>query len=132
MATLKKNNSQFADASGDPLIGERQANVADVTATTTAALSAATPAVMTIAYATDDPGITVDGEINIADGDAALNAAEIIIAIEELMAKINILTTLGIELKVDHATMLTDIANVRTTVASALDVLEEHGLMTAT
>ncbi len=132
MATLKKNNSQFADASGDPLIGERQSNVADVAATTTAALSAATPVAMTIAYATDDPGITVDGEINIADGDAALNGPEIIIAIEELMAKINILTTLGIELKADHATMLTDIAAVRTTVASALDVLEEHGLMTAT
>lgn len=109
MAALIKANSQLADASDNPLIGNRQANVADPAALTSANLA--------IAYGTDDPGVTVDGTINIADGDAALVVLEVLTAIEELVAEQN--------------NLVTDITAIRTAVVSILDVLEEHGLMTA-
>ena len=73
MTQPPKAKSKLADTSGLPQIGDRGAAVADIA----------------IAYATDDPGITVDGTINIADGDATLVTAEMMIAIEELMAKVN-------------------------------------------
>ncbi len=131
MGALRKDQSQLADATGDPFIGQKQGNVADVTASTTATLSAAAATAVTIAYGTDDPGITTDGEINIADGDSGLVELEVEKAIEELMSPINELVTLANELRTDHATLLTDLANIRTTLNAALDVLEEHGLMTA-
>jgi len=65
--------AKLADETDKPQIGTRGAAIADIA----------------IAYATDDPGITVDGTINIADGDATLVTAEMMIAIEELMAKQN-------------------------------------------
>jgi hypothetical protein len=109
MAAITKANSQLADSSDNPLIGLRQSNVADAAAATAGALA--------IAYATDDPGVTVDGTINIADGDAALVVLEVLTAIEELVA--------------EHNLLLADVALMRTALNSALDVLEEHGLMTA-
>lgn len=132
MAALKKDQSRLADSSNNPLIGKRQSNVADVTAPTTSTLGAGAATAVAITYATDDPGITTDGTINIADGDAALNVLEVMTAIEELMSPINELVTGYNELRTDHGTLLTDLANIRTTLNAALDVLEEHGLMTAT
>lgn len=86
MANPKKGDAQLADATGDALIGQRQANIAD----------------LVITYTTDDPGITANSAIAVADGDL-FPAAEGIAALEEVVAKIN----------------------------AILDVLEEHGLMTA-
>lgn len=153
MTALLVKNSQLADSADKPLIGLRQSNIADA-AITTATLSAASAATLTaskltnlaIAYATDDPSITTDGTINIADGDAALDRAEVHIAIEELMDAINTLGTLTselhddaatnrtllVELIADHATFITDVTDNNTKVNAILDVLEEHGLMTAT
>lgn len=109
MANPSKGDSQLADATGDPLIGQRQANVADP-----AAITAVT---IVLSYTTDDPSVTVDNTIVIADGDGTLVTAEIMIALEELVA----------ELVATNA----DVAAIRTQLISALDVLEEHGLMTA-
>lgn len=154
MATIDVKVSQLSDQSNNPLIGDRQSNVADpastLTATLTApapaALSAAAAAAVTIAYGTDDPSTTTDGEINIADGDAtALVTTEVHIAIEELVAAIAVIVTLVNELRtdhatsktlqdeliVDHATFITDITQNRTGLEAVLDVLEEHGLMAA-
>ena len=39
MATLNKADSQMADKSGDPLLGDRQANVADPAALTNVSVS---------------------------------------------------------------------------------------------
>lgn len=109
MANPKKEQCLLADASGDPLLGDRQSNVADP--------AAATAATIVITYATDDPSVTVNNAIAIADGDATLVTAEVMIAIEELVAEL-------------VATNV-DVAALRTTLISALNVLEEHGLMTA-
>ena len=86
MAALAKGRSKLADTSGNPQIGDRQSNLAD----------------LVITYTTDDPGVTPNSAIAIADGDL-YPAAEGLIALEEVVAKIN----------------------------AILDVLEEHGLMTA-
>ena len=86
MANPKKWDSQLADSSGKAMIGSQQSNVAD----------------FTVAYTTDDPGITPNGTLTIADGDAAtVTRAEYNELAEEVAAKIN----------------------------AILDVLEAHGLM---
>lgn len=85
MANPSKGNSQMADSVGNPLIGDRQANLAD----------------LVITYTTDDPGVTPDSAIAIADGDL-FPAAEGLIALEEVVAKVN----------------------------AILDILEAHGFMT--
>lgn len=84
MANPNKHDTQLADSSQNGMIGAQQSNVAD----------------LTIVYTTDDPGITPDSSITIADGDL-FPAAEGIAALEEVVAKIN----------------------------AILDVLEAHGLM---
>lgn len=73
MANPKKWESQLADASGNPLVGAQQANLADITFT----------------YTTDDPNPTINSVITIADGDGTLVTAEVIAALEKLAAKIN-------------------------------------------
>ncbi len=110
MANPKKGDSQLADATGDALIGQRQSNVADPAAITAASI--------VITYTTDDPSVTPNNAIVIADGDGTLVTAEVMIAIEELVAQL---------IKTNA-----DVAAVRTKLIAALDVLEEHGLMTAT
>ena len=86
MANPKKWDSQLADANNKPLIGAQQTKVAD----------------LTVVYTTDDPGITPNGTLTIADGDAAtVTRAEYNELAEEVAAKIN----------------------------AILDVLEAHGLM---
>ena len=72
MANPKKGDSQLADVSGKALIGAQQSKLAD----------------LVITYTTDDPGITPDSAIAIADGDL-YPAAEGLIALEEVVAKIN-------------------------------------------
>ena len=86
MANPKQWDAQLADANDKPMIGSQQTFVAD----------------FTVAYTTDDPGITPDGTLTIADGDAAtVTRAEYNELAEEVAAKIN----------------------------AILDVLEAHGLM---
>lgn len=86
MANPKQWDAQLADANDKPMIGSQQTKVAD----------------FTVAYTTDDPGITPDGTLTIADGDAAtVTRAEYNELAEEVAAKIN----------------------------AILDVLEAHGLM---
>lgn len=85
MANPSKSVSQLADGTNNPLIGAQQTFLAD----------------LVITYTTDDPGVTPDNAIAIADGDGTLVTAEVMIAIEELVAKVN----------------------------AILDVLEAHGLM---
>lgn len=86
MANPKQWDAQLADANDKPMIGSQQTLVAD----------------FTVAYTTDDPGITPDGTLTIADGDAAtVTRAEYNELAEEVAAKIN----------------------------AILDVLEAHGLM---
>lgn len=87
MANPNKGDALLSDASGDALLGDRQSNVAD----------------LTIAYTTDDPGVTPNSAITFADGDGTLVTAEVVEAVEEIVAKVN----------------------------AILDVLEAHGLMTA-
>ncbi len=109
MANPQKGEAQLADATGDPIIGQRQANVADP-----AGITAVT---IVLSYTTDDPSVTVDNTIVIADGDGTLVTAEVMIALEEIVAEL-------------VATNV-DLADVRTQLIAALDVLEAHGLMTA-
>jgi hypothetical protein len=108
MAALKKDQSRLADSDNFPLIGEAQTLVADP--------AAITGATLTITYGTDDPSITTNNAIAIADGDGASDA-EVIIAIEEIVAAL---------VKTNA-----DVLSVRTKLVAALDVLEEHGLMKA-
>ncbi len=100
----------MADAIGAPLIGLRQSNVADPAAVTSSASGIA------ITYTTDDPGITPDGTITIADGDL-FPAAEGLIALEETSDQLNKLNA--------------DVVAIHAAVVSILNVLEEHGFMTA-
>ena len=154
MTAIKVAVSQLADVNDKPMIGTRQSNVADpastltatLTASNIATLSAATPTAVTITYTTDDPGTTANGAVTIADGDAALVVAEVLEMFDEFESTISALVTIVTELKADHATQvtlnaeliadhatfITDITQNRSAVNSALDVLEEHGLMTAT
>lgn len=55
-----------------------------------AAPAAQTSAAITLAYTTDDPGITADGAITIADGDA-VTAAEQIESMDEIITQVNAL-----------------------------------------
>ena len=90
MATLNKANSQMADKSGDPLFGDRQANVADVAAVA--------------AYSAHSSGATAVVSAGATDLDTTAAALE---------------------------ALRDEVAAIRTTINAALDVLEEHGLMTA-
>ena len=83
MANPSKSVSQLADPTDKPLIGSQQSKLAD----------------LVITYTTDDPSVTPNSAIAIADGDL-FPAAEGLIALEEIVAKIN----------------------------AIIDVLEEHGL----
>lgn len=109
MANPNKHDTQLADSSNNGMIGSQQSLVSDP-----AGLTSATGGI-TITYTTDDPGITPDGSLTIADGDGTLVTAEVIEAIEELNDQISKLNA--------------DLAAVRTGLISALDVLEAHGLM---
>jgi len=152
MAALIKSKSKLADSSQNPQIGDRQANIADPASTLTATLTAGniatitatTPTRVTLTYTTDDPGISPDGAQTIADGDAPTGLetcqtfdeiegtlADIVTMLTELAADHATQVTLNAELIADHATFITDITQNRAAVNSALDVLEEHGLMTA-
>lgn len=86
MVAINKSDSQLADKNQNPLVGDAQTLLAD----------------LVITYATDDPGITPDSAIAIADGDL-FPAAEGLIALEEVVAKVN----------------------------AILDILEAHGFMKA-
>ena len=91
MATLSKGNSQMADASGDPLIGARQSNVADPGAIT--GITAATPA-----------------------------------------QAVPVLSNAATDLDTAYASLALledEVTAMRVKVVAILDVLEEHGLMTA-
>lgn len=130
MATLNKADSQMADKSGDPLLGDRQTNVADA-AVTLATLTAVKPNGLDVTYTADDPTNTPDGLITIADGDAALVTAEMMVFLDEAEANFNLMETLAVELIADHAVTLTDLTTMATKINAILDILEEHGLMTA-
>lgn len=47
------------------------------------------PADLALVYTTDDPAITPDGSLTIADGDGTLVTAEVMNAVEEIFAKVN-------------------------------------------
>lgn len=130
MATLNKADSQMADKSGDPLLGDRQTNVADA-AVTLATLTAVKPNGLDVTYTADDPTNTPDGLITIADGDATLVTAEMMVFLDEAEANFNLMETLAVELIADHAVTLTDLTTMATKINAILDILEEHGLMTA-
>lgn len=155
MVNVTKTTSQFADSSDNPLIGDRQSNVADPASTLTATLTAAAAATLSaskltalvMTYGTDDPSPSLDGTLLIADGDLDTFAmTDLVNCVEELLLGINTLVTLTdelhddaattrtllLELIADHATFITDITDNRTAINSALDVLEAHGFMTAT
>ena len=86
MANPVKQNAQLADSNDKPMIASQQTLIAD----------------LSIVYTTDDPGITPNSTLTIADGDAAtVTRAEYNELAEEVAAKIN----------------------------AILDVLEAHGLM---
>jgi hypothetical protein len=91
MTTLSKVNSQMADKSGDPLMGQRQANVADPGAITD------------ITAVTTGQGVTVTS-VAATDLDTAY---------------------------ADLALLENEVTALRVTILAILDVLEEHGLMTA-
>ena len=174
MAALSKSNSLFADKSGDPLMGNKQANVADaavtlatltapavatLSASAVATLTAGTTALCTVTWTTNDPAGTPDGIITIADGTGTLVTAEMMEFLEEYEGNCITLKTLADELIADHATMvtlqdelvadhatmvtlqdelvadhaitITDLTTMSTKINAILDVLEEHGLMTA-
>jgi len=150
MANPRPNRSLLADRSGDGIIADRQANVADaavttaaLTATAPATLTAGTTALLTVTWTANDPGGTPDGIITITDG-AVVAAAEMMEFLEEyegnmvtlkaladeLIADHATFKTLADELIVDHGTMVTDLGTMSTKINAIFDVLEEHGLMT--
>ena len=63
MANPNKSNTQLADKSGDGMIADQQAFVADATATPVA-----------ITYSANDPGTTANGAVTFADGTALVAA----------------------------------------------------------
>ena len=65
--------TKLADKNGVGQIGTQGAAIAD----------------LAITYTTDDPGVTPNSAIVIADGDGTLVTAEVMIAVEELVAKTN-------------------------------------------
>lgn len=153
MAAPKKGDALFADATGNPMLGARQANIADPASTLTATITAGNIATITagkatrvtITYTTDDPATTANGAVTIADGDAALVIAEVFECFDEFEATCADLVTLTSELHddhatlvtllaeliADHATFITDITQNRSAINSALDVLEAMGFMVA-
>ena len=151
MAALDKGSSQMADKSGDPLIGDRQSNIADttigvqvLTATAPATLTAGPPLALAVTFSANDPTGTPDGTITVADA-AVVAAAELAEFWEAMEAHHTLGNTLAVELIADHATFKTladelivdhalvglDLNDLATKVNAILDVLEEHGLMTA-
>jgi len=72
MANPKKWDSQFADSSGNPLLGEAQSLIAD----------------LSITYTTDDPGLTAGAALTVADGDTP-TVAELLQGVHNLNAKVN-------------------------------------------
>ena len=91
MATLNKADSLMADKSGDPLFGDRQANVADpgaITGITNALVAQAVPVLSEAATDLDDAYVSL-------------------------------------------ALLEDEVTAMRVKVIAILDVLEEHGLMTA-
>jgi len=134
MATLDKGTSQMADKSGDPLIGQRQANVADAGAITNLSVSitSVTDGV-TDSYTAPTPAqgttVTSNAATDLDDAAAALellggetNALAISAALLE-----DEVTTLAAA----SATLENEVTALRVTSVAILDVLEEHGLMTA-
>lgn len=63
MANPKKVNTLLADKSGDGLLSDRQALVADATASP-----------VTLTYSANDPGTTANGAVTFADGTALVAA----------------------------------------------------------
>jgi len=132
--------------------------VATLTATAPATLSAGTTALLTVTWTANDPGGTPNGIITIADG-TALVAAEVMEFLEEyegnaitlkaladeliadhatfkaladeLITDHATMVTLQNELVADHAVTITDLTTMATKINAILDVLEAHGLMTA-
>lgn len=90
MANPRNDSALLADKSGDGLLGDRQANVAD-----TAAITGYT------AHASGATAVTSNAATDLDTTAAAL------------------------------ATLENEVTALRVTVLAALDVLEEHGLMTA-
>lgn len=113
MATLKKGDSQMADKSGDALIGQRQGNVADP-----GAITSVTDGV-TDSYTAPTPaqGTTVTSN-------AATDLDTAAAALELLGGEVNALA-------ISAALLEDEVTAMRLSVVSILDVLEEHGLMTA-
>ena len=113
MATLNKADSQMADKSGDPLLGDRQANVADPGAITSVTNG------ITDTYTAPTPaqGVTVT---SVAATDLDTAAA----ALELLGGEVDALAT-------DAALLEDEVTALRVSLLACLDVLEEHGLMTA-
>lgn len=130
MANPRSDQSLMADKSGDGLLGDRQANVADA-AVTLATLTATAPLGLVVTWTADDPGGTPDGTITIADGDAALVVLEMMTFLEESEANFEAMKALATELIADHAVTITDLTTMSTKINAILDVLEEHGFMTA-
>lgn len=129
MTALNKQNSQLSDANDFPLIGNAQTLVSD-SAKTLATISAAAPTAVTLTYSSNDPGTTANGAVTIADG-TALVAAEVFEVLDEFESSISKLVTLGVELRTDHATIITDLTTHDTKINAILDILEAHGLMKA-
>lgn len=72
MANPSKENSQFADENGKPLLGTRQSLVADATS-------------LAITYTANDPATAADGAVTFADG-TVLAAATVYEAFDEVEA----------------------------------------------
>lgn len=72
MANPKPGLSQLADSSNNPLIGEAQAKLTD----------------LSITYTTDDPGLTAGNALTVADGDTP-TVAELLQGVHNLNAKVN-------------------------------------------
>ena len=113
MATLNKADSQMADKSGDPLIGDRRANVADPGAITSVTNG------ITDTYTAPTPA-----QSTAVVSDAATDLDTAAAALELLGGEVDALAT-------DAALLEDEVTAMRLIVVSMLDVLEEHGLMTA-
>lgn len=72
MANPKPGLAQLADSANNPLIGEAQAKLTD----------------LSITYTTDDPGLTAGNALTVADGDTP-TVAELLQGVHNLNAKVN-------------------------------------------
>ena len=72
MANPQPGLSQLADSANNPLIGEAQTLLAD----------------LSITYTTDDPGLTTGDALTVADGDTP-TVAELLQGVHDLQAKVN-------------------------------------------